>query len=66
MRITRPSKTANHVRLEWWGGSGLYVVQQSTNLAVDQWRDIFGPTNATSLELSFTGSAALFRVQCDR
>jgi len=61
--ITNAAVRTNAFNLEWQGGSGLYQVQQSTNLSDGVWEAVAGPTNATALNVGLTNRAGFFRVQ---
>jgi len=61
--ITNADVRTNALNLEWQGGSGLYQVQQTTNLSNGVWEPVAGPTNATALNVGLTNRAGFFRVQ---
>jgi len=61
--ITNAAARTNAFNLEWQGGSGLYQVQQTTNLSNGVWEPVAGPTNATALNVGLTNRAGFFRVQ---
>lgn len=61
--ITNATLQKNAFNLEWQGGSGLYQVQQKTNLTGNVWNPVGGPTMATSVSIAATNRAAFFRVQ---
>ncbi len=48
--------------LQWEDGSGLYQLQQCTNLTNDAWQDVGGPTTATSASNPVSGTL-FYRVQ---
>ncbi len=55
--------TSGQITLQWQGGSGLYQLQQRTNLTQGTWQNLGSPTAATS-STNATGADSLFyRVQ---
>jgi WD40 repeat protein len=61
--ITDITRTKNQVRLNWSGGTGLYQLLQSTNLASGVWQALGDPTTNTTATLSTTNTLEFFRVQ---
>lgn len=61
--ITNVEVRTNTLNLEWQGGTGLYQVQQNTNLTRNVWNPVTGPTIATRLTVERTNRASYFRVQ---
>jgi hypothetical protein len=54
---------ASQFVLEWQGGTGLYQLQQQTNLVGGAWRDIGGPTTDTIFTTNMNASGVFYRVQ---
>jgi WD40 repeat protein len=61
--ITNATVRTRALNLEWQGGSGLYQLQQTTNLADGVWHSFGAPTRATSVTIETTNGAAFLRVQ---
>lgn len=51
------------MHLEWQGGTGVYQVQQRTNLDTGAWESIAGPLTNTRLQVPATNRATFFRIQ---
>ena len=61
--VTGAGIRTNAMHLEWQGGTGLYQVQQRTNLSTGNWEAIAGPLTNTKLEVPATNSATFFRIR---
>lgn len=61
--ITDIVKSNNEVRLAWSGGSGLYQLQRTTDLASGVWENIGDPTTETTAAVSAANTFEFFRVQ---
>jgi hypothetical protein len=61
--ITRVARTNDQLRLGWEGGTGLYQLQQRTDLLGGAWHDIGGPTTNITFATNITANAVLYRVQ---
>ena len=51
------------ITLNWQGGSGLYQLQQRTNLTQGTWQNVGSPTTATAATNGIGSSAIFYRVQ---
>ena len=61
--INSVSQTPSQTILQWQGGSGLYQVQQRTNLTTSAWQNVGQPTTGTSATNSIQGGNIFYRVQ---
>jgi WD40 repeat protein len=61
--ITDIIRTNNQVRLSWSGGTGLYQLLQSTNVASGVWQALGEPTTNTTATVGTTNTLEFFRVQ---
>jgi hypothetical protein len=61
--ITNVVRRNAQAALEWQGGSGLYQVQQTSNVASSTWENLGSPTTNTNATVPATNPAAFFRVQ---
>jgi hypothetical protein len=52
----------NQLVLTWTGGIGPYQVQQATHLDSPDWQDLGAPVSGTSVFLTPTNDAALYRI----
>ena len=61
--ISTSACTNNQASLQWSGGSGLFQVQQITNLTTGAWANVGAPTTNTSFTFPATNPATFFRIQ---
>lgn len=61
--VTGAGVRTNAMHLDWQGGTGLYQVEQRTNLSSGVWEAIAGPSTNTKLQVPLTNPAAFFRIQ---
>jgi hypothetical protein len=61
--VTGAGVRTNAMHLDWQGGTGLYEVQQRTNLSIGNWEAIAGPLTNTKLEVPATNPATFFRIR---
>lgn len=61
--VTGAGIRTNAMHLEWQGGTGLYQVEQRTNLSSGAWEAIAGPSTNTKFQIPLTNPAGFFRIQ---
>jgi len=61
--ITEARLSAGQFITQWLGGSGLYQLQQSTNLSSDSWDNVGSPTTNTDVTNNVSGGSFFYRVQ---
>ena len=61
--ITDIVRVGNQVRLTWSGGTGLYQLLRTTDLASGVWENVGDPTTNTTATVSATNAFEFFRVQ---
>ena len=61
--ISETSRGPTGTALRWSGGTGLYQVQQSTDLGPGAWQNVGIPTTNTSQTVLTTNPATFFRIQ---
>ena len=57
------TRTNNQAFLQWSGGSGLFQVQETTNLTTGIWANVGAPITNTSFTFPATNPATFFRIQ---
>jgi hypothetical protein len=61
--VTEARRSATQFVLQWTGGSGLYQLQQRTNLSVGSWENEGGPTTALGFTNDLLLGSVFYRVQ---
>jgi len=61
--IMETAVTDGQLILSWTGGSGLYQVQQCTNLSTSAWENLASPTTATAVTNTVSANPVFYRVQ---
>jgi len=61
--VTGAGVRTNAMHLDWQGGTGLYQIEQRTNLSSGAWEAIAGPITNTKLQVPLSNSASFFRIQ---
>lgn len=62
-RITEVVRNGDEVNLSWSGGSGIYQILSTTNLANPVWENVGVPTTNNTATVTITKPAEFFRVQ---
>jgi WD40 repeat protein len=61
--ISDAARTNGNLRLNWQGGTGLYQVQQTSNVASPDWQNLGDATTNTSTNLPLPATTTFFRIQ---
>lgn len=61
--ITEAAVRTNAFQLEWQGGTGLYHVEQSSDVVSSSWQVVAGPFTNTGLSVPLTNGNRFFRVR---